>query len=383
MIKNKYTIAQILPALNTGGVERGVIEVSKSLVDNNFKSIVISSGGHMETQLKRTGSIHYTLDVNSKNPMKWRKIRKKLKFILEKEKVDLIHFCSRAPAWIGFPLGIILDIPVITSVHMRFRKSNYFKKIYNSILTRGDAIIAISNHIEMSIKSIFPKVSNKIKLIHRGVDLNLFDANKIKPARIIAQSKLIGIKDSIPVIVMAARPALWKGYLVLFEALSKVKNNFQCVLIGAADGNQKFQQQLINRIIKFNLEGKIKLVKSSRDIQAAMILGDIVVMPSVTPEPFGRIIVEAQALGKIPIAFDHGGASETIIDGKTGFLAEANNASSLAEKISFALSLKDSKRQKMGEYSKKFVSKNFSHDRMCNLTISLYKQCLAEHKRKS
>ena len=383
MIKNKYTIAQILPALNTGGVERGVIEVSKSLVDNNFKSIVISSGGHMETQLKRTGSIHYTLDVNSKNPMKWRKIRKKLKFILEKEKVDLIHFCSRAPAWIGFPLRIILDIPVITSVHMRFRKSNYFKKIYNSILTRGDAIIAISNHIEMSIKSIFPKVSNKIKLIHRGVDLNLFDANKIKPARIIAQSKLIGIKDSIPVIVMAARPALWKGYLVLFEALSKVKNNFQCVLIGAADGNQKFQQQLINRIIKFNLEGKIKLVKSSRDIQAAMILGDIVVMPSVTPEPFGRIIVEAQALGKIPIAFDHGGASETIIDGKTGFLAEANNASSLAEKISFALSLKDSKRQKMGEYSKKFVSKNFSHDRMCNLTISLYKQCLAEHKRKS
>lgn len=383
MIKNKYTIAQILPALNTGGVERGVIEVSKSLVDNNFKSIVISSGGHMETQLKRTGSIHYTLDVNSKNPLKWRKIRKKLKVILEKEKVDLIHFCSRAPAWIGFPLGKILDIPVITSVHMRFRKSNYFKKIYNSILTRGDAIIAISNHIEMSIKSIFPKVSNKIKLIHRGVDLNLFDANKIKPARIIAQSKLIGIKDSIPVIVMAARPALWKGYSVLFEALSKVENNFQCVLIGAADGNQKFQQQLINRIIKFNLEGKIKLVKSSRDIQAAMILGDIVVMPSVTPEPFGRIIVEAQALGKIPIAFDHGGASETIIDGKTGFLAEANNASSLAEKISFALSLKDSKRQKMGEYSKKFVSKNFSHDRMCNLTISLYKQCLAEHKRKS
>ncbi|MDC1134281.1 glycosyltransferase family 4 protein [Alphaproteobacteria bacterium] len=383
MIKNKYTIAQILPALNTGGVERGVIEVSKSLVDNNFKSIVISSGGHMEIQLKRTGSIHYTLDVNSKNPLKWRKIRKKLKVILEKEKVDLIHFCSRAPAWIGFPLGKILDIPVITSVHMRFRKSNYFKKIYNSILTRGDAIIAISNHIEMSIKSIFPKVSNKIKLIHRGVDLNLFDTNKIKPARIIAQSKLIGIKDSIPVIVMAARPALWKGYLVLFEALSKVKNNFQCVLIGAADGNQKFQQQLINKIIKFNLEGKIKLVKSSRDIQAAMILGDIVVMPSVTPEPFGRIIVEAQALGKIPIAFDHGGASEIIIDGKTGFLAEANNASSLAEKISFALSLKDSKRQKMGEYSKKFVSKNFSHDRMCNLTISLYKQCLAEHKRKS
>ena len=383
MIKKKYTIVQILPALNTGGVERGVIEVSKSLVENQFKSIVISSGGHMEAQLRRTGTIHYILDVNSKNPLKWPKIRKKLKIILEKEQVDLIHFCSRAPAWIGFPLGKILNVPIVTSVHMRFRKSNYFKKIYNSILTKGDAIIAISNHIEMSIKSIFPKVSNKIQMIHRGVDLDLFDANNIKPARIIAQSQQIGIKDSVPVIVMAARPALWKGYLILFEALSKVKNNYQCVLIGAADGNQKFQEQLINRIIKFNLEGKVKLLKSSRDIQAAMILGDIVVMPSITPEPFGRIIVEAQALGKIPIAFDHGGASETIIDGKTGFLAEANNAKSLAEKISLALSLKDSIRQQMGEYSKKYVSKTFSHTRMCNLTISLYKQCLAEYKIKS
>ena len=103
-------------------------------------------------------------------------------------------------------------------------------------------------------------------------------------------------------------------------------------------------------------------------------------MPSVTPEPFGRIILEAQALGKIPIAFDHGGASETIINGKTGFLAEPLKIKSLAENISLALNLKANKREKMGDYSKKFVSKNFSHDRMCKLTLSLYKQCIAEYK---
>ena len=103
-------------------------------------------------------------------------------------------------------------------------------------------------------------------------------------------------------------------------------------------------------------------------------------MPSVTPEPFGRIILEAQALGKIPIAFDHGGASETIINGKTGFLAEPLKIKSLAENISLALNLKAIKREKMGDYSKKFVSKNFSHDRMCKLTLSLYKQCIAEYK---
>jgi glycosyltransferase involved in cell wall biosynthesis len=382
MIENKYTIAQILPALNTGGVERGVIEISKALIDNNFKSIVISSGGHMEAQLRRTGGTHYKLDVNSKNPFRWHKIRKELKIILKNENVDLLHLCSRAPAWIAFPLGKTLKIPVITSVHMRFRKTNFFKKIYNSILIKGDLIIAISKHIEICIKNIFPKVSHKIKVVHRGVDLKLFDSLNINPARIIAQAKLIGLKDNVPVIIMASRPALWKGYSILIKALSKVNENFQCILIGAADGDKKFKDLLINKIIKYNLETKVKLVQSSKDIQAAMILADLIVMPSITPEPFGRIIVEAQALGKIPIAFDHGGASETIIDGKTGFLAKALSAESLAEKILLALSMKSAKRESMGNYSKKFVSKNYSHNKMCKLTLSIYKQCIAEYKRK-
>tara|TARA_B110000881_G_scaffold163484_1_gene146536 strand:+ start:3108 stop:4259 length:1152 start_codon:yes stop_codon:yes gene_type:complete len=382
MIENKYTIAQILPALNTGGVERGVIEISKALIDNNFKSIVISSGGHMEAQLRRTGGTHYKLDVNSKNPFRWHKIRKELKIILKNENVDLLHLCSRAPAWIAFPLGKTLKIPVITSVHMRFRKTNFFKKIYNSILIKGDLIIAISKHIEICIKNTFPKVSHKIKVVHRGVDLKLFDSLNINPARIIAQAKLIGLKDNVPVIIMASRPALWKGYSILIKALSKVNENFQCILIGAADGDKKFKDLLINKIIKYNLETKVKLVQSSKDIQAAMILADLIVMPSISPEPFGRIIVEAQALGKIPIAFDHGGASETIIDGKTGFLAKALSAESLAEKILLALSMKSAKRESMGNYSKKFVSKNFSHNKMCKLTLSIYKQCIAEYKRK-
>ena len=384
MNKKKYTIAQILPALNTGGVERGVIEISKSLNDNGFKSIVLSSGGHMVPQLIRTGTTHYELNVNTKNPFKWPKIRKQVKLILEKENVDLIHLCSRAPAWIVFPLGRMLDIPVITSVHMRFRKTNFLKKYYNSILTKGDSIIAISKHIEKTILESFPNptIKNKITVVHRGVDLELFNANNIKPARVIAQSKNLNLKDNIPVIMMAARPAMWKGYLELIRALSLVNDTFQCVLIGAENGSQNFQKTLIDKIIKLKLETKVKLSKSSNDIQAALMLSDIVVMPSVTPEPFGRIILEAQALGKIPIAFDHGGASETIIDGKNGFLADPVKVESLAEKISMALSLKLTSREKMSEFSKKAVSKNFSHDKMCKLTLSLYKQCILEYKAK-
>jgi len=378
--KKKYTIAQILPALNTGGVERGVVEISRALVKNNFRSIVVSSGGYMVSQITRNGGIHYNLNIHTKNPFKWPKIRNQLKMILENENVDLIHFCSRTPAWIGMPLGNVLDIPIITSVHMRFRKTNIFKKYYNSILTKGNCIIAISKHIEVCVKNSFPNVSDKIKIIQRGVDLDLFNPSQINPARIIAQSKLLNLKDNLPVIIMAARPAMWKGYVVLIKALSKIKHDFQCILIGAGDGSQKFQNILIKKIVESKLETKIKLVKSTRDIQAAMILGDLIVMPSLTPEPFGRIILEAQALGKIPIAFDHGGASETIIDGKTGFLAEPIKTESLSEKISYALSLNTTKREKIGQFAQKFVTKNYSHDKMCDLTLSLYKQIIAEYK---
>ena len=153
MNKKKYTIAQILPALNTGGVERGVVEISKALIENDFRSIVISSGGYMVPQLNRIGAVHYELGIHTKNPLRWPIVRRKLKGILESENVDLIHLCARAPAWSAFPLGSMLDIPVITSVHMRFRKSNFLKKYYNSILTKGNSRMAISKNIEESIKN--------------------------------------------------------------------------------------------------------------------------------------------------------------------------------------------------------------------------------------
>ena len=279
-----------------------------------------------------------------------------------------------------------VEILVRNSINALLKKlaTNFLKKYYNSILTKGDSIIAISKHIEKTILESFPNptIKNKITVVHRGVDLELFNANNIKPARVIAQSKNLNLKDNIPVIMMAARPAMWKGYLELIRALSLVNETFQCVLIGAENGSQNFQKTLIDKIIKLKLETKVKLSKSSNDIQAALMLSDIVVMPSVTPEPFGRIILEAQALGKIPIAFDHGGASETIIDGKNGFLADPVKVESLAEKISMALSLKPTSREKMSEFSKKAVSKNFSHDKMCKLTLSLYKQCILEYKAK-
>ena len=160
-MENNKTILQIVPALNTGGVERGVIEISKYMSEKNFRSIVISSGGKFEHQVTKFGGIHYKLDVHSKNFLKWSSIRKKLTKIIISENVNLIHVCSRVPAWLALPIARKLKIPLITSVHGRFRKQNILKNYYNSVLLKGDHIIAISKHIENSIVSMHPQAKSK------------------------------------------------------------------------------------------------------------------------------------------------------------------------------------------------------------------------------
>ncbi len=377
MLKNK-TILQIVPALDNGGVERGVIEISNYISKINCKSIVISSGGKLKHTVERNGGIHYTLGVNTKNPFKWSFLRKKIEKIINIENIDLIHVCSRIPAWIAHPLSAKLNIPIISSVHSRFRKENFFKNFYNSILVKSDYVIAISKHIENEIISVFPNSKSKIRTIYRGVDLDLFNSSNISASRIINQSKLMEIDYGKPVILMASRPSFWKGHLCLIKSLKKINTDFQCILIGAYDGKISFKKKLYKLIEKLGLGDKVRLCSVSNDIQAALMLGDVIVMPSIEPEPFGRLIIEAQSLGKIVVGFDHGGVSETIINGDTGFLADPKNIDSLSEKLQIALNLRETERKKMIKNAKRTVERKFSHLKMCSETVKLYEKCIFE-----
>ena len=133
---------------------------------------------------------------------------------------------------------------------------------------------------------MYPQAKSKIRVIYRGVDQHLFNKKNIPVSRIVNQMKLMGINDENPVILMASRPKFWKGQTSLIRALSKLEKNFQCVLIGTGDGHPSFKKKIFELIKKLNLQGKIKLTPSTNDIQAAFMLGDVIVMPSINPEPF-------------------------------------------------------------------------------------------------
>ena len=372
-------IAQIIPALNNGGVERGTIETAQAISDVGWNPIVISSGGMLESQLKRAGAKHFTLPVNKKNPVSWQFTKIKLQKILKGENVDIVHIRSRVPAWIGLPVAKVFDIPTVSTIHGKFEAYNLLKRAYNKQMLKADEIIAISKFTKSVIERQFPKLLPNLSLnvIHRGVDTSVFNPINVTQQRIINEAERIGLPDDLPVVMLPARPSSWKGHLILLRALARLEHlQVAIVLLGAGDFNTGYAEMLEKTSVELGLGANVRITTSSRDMPAALMLADVVVMPSIHPEPFGRIAIEAQAMGRPVIAFDHGGARETILEGKTGWLAKPNDIDSLSENLKTALSISKSKRNELSNLAQSNVKRRFSVRKMTNSTLEIYRKLL-------
>ena len=366
-------IVQILPALNNGGVERGTVEMAEAIIRAGGHAVVISSGGLLEAQLQRIGAEHITLNVATKNSLKWPFIRRQVKDTLRSVGADLVHIRSRAPAWIALSAAKNLGIKTITTIHGRFKAGHIFKRLYNSIMTRSDRIIAISNYIEGLTLGQFPKVKHKISVIHRGVDVDLFNPQAVSAQRVINVADKLSLPDGVPVVILPARPTAWKGASILIAAMSKLIHlDYVLVLMGAGDGSDDYINTLNKQFEQVGIAEKCRISPSISDMPAALMLSDVVVMPSITPEPFGRVAIEGSAMGCPVVAFDHGGASESVIHGKTGWLATPSDVDDLADCIGKALSLNQNQRQKMAVHGQKYVEKQFTSEKMCQSTINVY-----------
>ena len=374
---NGPVVVQVLPALVRGGVERGTIEMAKAIIEAGGRAVVISGGGPMVRHLDRIGATHHTLPVGNKNPLSWPGTRGRLRRILVREGADIVHVRSRVPAWIAIPAARSLGLITVSTVHGRFQNSNILKRFFNSRMLAPDHIIAISNYVQSQIERQFGAQGRKLSVVHRGVDVEVFDAAAVAQSRIIRFVDSISLPEDQPVIMLPARPSGWKGHEILLEALAKIsERRFNCILLGAADGKRALVDRLTQYGMKLGLEGRFRLTHGVDDMPAALMAADIVAMPSVTPEPFGRVSLEAQAMGRLVVAFDHGGAAESIIHGRTGWLATPVDADSLAECLAKALDVTPSQRQAMAEETRTHIEDRFSTRQMCNSTIGIYARLL-------
>ncbi len=368
-------IVQIVPQMNRGGVERGTVEIAEAISARGWKAVVICNGGRMENQLRRAGAEVYTLPVDTKNPLKWPAVRRRLKAVLLSVGADIVHVRSRAPAWIALPLTRAMGIHSISTIHSKFVPQNFVKRIYNQKMLSADGIIAISDYVKSVITSHYSEaVSEKaIQVIHRGVDLDVFDPAKVSQHRIVRLSETLNLPDDGPVVMLPARATEWKGHAPLIEAVARLEaKDVTLLLLGAGDGHSRFIERLRALAIKTGLDGRLRIASGTDDMPAALMLADVVAMPSTVPEPFGRVALEAQAMGRPVVAFKHGGAIESIQEGETGWLAEPNNVEDLARCLQLALKLRPRQRTIWAKRARAHVESAFSTQQMCEKTLEIY-----------
>lgn len=388
----KPVIMQILPALNSGGVERGVIDISKAVAEAGFESIVVSNGGSMIQKFNNSKVKHIQLPLHRKNPLAIYLNSKRLEKIIKDYQVDLIHIRSRSPAWSAYfaykkiiqnqKCQIISTFHGYYSLNLFGKKISKWKSKYNSIMVKPKFIIAVSGFIKNYIYQNYSVVEDlsgkKIEVIHRGADLNYFCNSKVPQSRIVQLVEQWDLPDDKQIIMLPGRITGWKGHEFLISALAKVKNqNFFCIMVGSTKGHEKFAKKLEQKIKENNLQGKIKIVSETKDMPAAYLVSDVVISSSIRPEAFGRIAIEAGAMGRVIIATNIGGSLETVIDGETGFLVEVNNASKLAEIIDKVLTMEKAEKDIICQNAVRHITDNFSNQKMLSKTIEFYKQILS------
>ena len=352
-------VVQLLPELNEGGVERGVVELNRELVKRGVESFVISVGGRLVEKIEKDGGEHIQFDVCSKNPLSAPMRVAGLKKILKKINPDIIHARSRVPAWLAyFAKG---NMPFVTTVH-GFNSVN----AYSAIMTKGDRVICVSNPIKEYIVKNYNMDEKKIRVIHRGVDLESFDINKVDKAFVKNFKNKYNLQGRF-VVSSVGRITPLKDYETFIQAVAeakKVKPNVMGLIVGGVrKDKEEYFRKLQALVQELGLGKNIVFTGSIAKIAEVYYVSDVVVSSSKKPESFGRSIVEAMAMNTPVIATAHGGALDIIKDGY-GELFEVGDFKNLAQKIA--------KVQKK-EY-REYVIKNFSLDLMVEKTLKVYEE---------
>jgi glycosyltransferase involved in cell wall biosynthesis len=381
--KNKR-ILQIIPSMEIGGAERTVLEITAFLKNTNYTSLVLTSGGKLIKDLEKLNIEVVQYPIDKKNPLLIIKNIIELKKLFIEKNIDLIHVRSRAPAWSAIFAARSLKIPIVTTWHGHVSNSSWFKKKYNSIMHKGNALIANSNYTAENINKIYKIDKDKIDIIPRGVNTEKFKASNFSDEEKIKIKKEWKVFDQNKIILLLpARLTRWKGHEVVIKAIGLLKNeeffkNIVCLFAGNQKGSERYIQNLKETIASLSLDDKIKLIGQVENMPLAYQVSNIILSPSIQPEPFGRIPIEAQASGKIIISSNAGAVKETIKSGQdsTGFKVKPNNSEELAHQIKLVIKMKDEDLQEIKKRAILNVKNNFSLETMCKKTLEVYNRLL-------
>ncbi|MBU6319384.1 MAG: glycosyltransferase family 4 protein [Alphaproteobacteria bacterium] len=373
------TILQVIPELSAGGAERTTIEIATALKAAGASALVASRGGRLEQELAAAGGRLIRMDaIGAKNPITALLNTRALARIIRSEGVDIVHARSRAPAWSALWAARLTNRPFVTTYHGTYNARSSLKRLYNSIMARGDVVIANSEFTAGHILKEHPSAAGRIVCIPRGVDVQRFSPVSVGPERREALSRtwnLLEARKEI-VILLPGRLTAWKGQRQAIRAVARLprasENPWRLILAGDAQGRTAYVQELESLIAEQGLIDRVSLVGHCSDMPAAFSLADIVLAPSVEPEAFGRVAAEAGAMGKPVIGSDLGGQKEVIVDHVTGLLTPPGDVEAIAEAVQTLIDAGPERRQRMGSAAQTRICDKFTAGALQRATLSVY-----------
>ena len=372
-------ILQVVPALDEGGVERGTIDMARHLTQHGWSAFVASAGGSLEAELEAAGARAFRMPLHSHNPIVIHANIRRLQRLIRTHHVQLVHARSRGPAWSAYYAARRCKVPFVTTFHGVYAGSGQaLKRYYNGIMARGERVIAISDYVAQHIRERYAVPPERLRVIHRGVDFEQFDPQAVAPERVAKLAERWHVEPGARVIMLPGRLARRKGHLLLLRAIERLpRRNFVCLMVGGVEGGSGYPGEVEGLIGALGLRQVVRLVGPCDDMPAALMLTDVVVVPStLMPEPFGRVSVEAQAMGKPVIATDIGGLGETLMPMATGWLVPPDDVDELARALQLALAMPADARDRLAVRARRFVSRNFTLEQMGSRTLAVYRELL-------
>lgn len=375
------TVVQIIPAMGTGGAEQACADVACALVAKGRRALVVSSGGWRVPLLERQGVEHVLFPVHTKNPARILGHAFWLARLLREKSADLVHVRSRAPAWSAWLACRMTHTPFVTTFHAAYAFSSAPKKIYNSVMARGDRVIAISAFIARHVRETYGVGEERLRVIDRGIDVCAFDPLRVEESRKEALRKVWQLESEDVVALLPARLSPIKGHDVLISALQEMKKRGEkiplAVIVGDDQGRVGYVASLRESIAAAGLCSRVRFVGACQDMPAAYALADVVLAPSRVPEGFGRVPVEAMAAGVPVIASALGASLDTVVDGETGWLLPPENTAAWAEKMGLALSLSQERRALFAQKGRVRAAERYDFRVMVEKTLDVYEDLCA------
>jgi glycosyltransferase involved in cell wall biosynthesis len=309
-------VLQILPELNSGGVERGTVEIARALVLAGHEAVVVSNGGRLVDELARVGARHVALPVHRKSLKSLFQVRA-LRKVFEREKPDIVHIRSRVPGWIAWlawrGMKPSARPRLVSTVH-----GFYSVNAYSKIMTCGERVIAVSESIREYISNNYPQVpTERIRVVPRGVQLEQYPRGFTPSAEWLAAWRAGQPQcDGKVVLLLPGRITRLKGHEDFFNLIAGLKKTGVAVhglVVGDTHPKKRaYLSELRARAEELGVGDDVSFLGHRGDVREIMAVSDIVYSLSQQPESFGRVTLETLALGRAFVGYDHGGVGEQL-----------------------------------------------------------------------